>query len=127
MKTQKNTQSSGPRVAVTSTSFGKSAILRKELKRVFPNCYFNERGQPYSGTALIDFLKDADAAVVGTEPITDQVLSQANKLKIISKYGVGLDNIDQMSLKKKYRLRLDGRGKSKVCFRTYFMLYVRTL
>jgi len=101
MKTQKNTQSYGPRVAVTSTSFGKSAILRKELKRVFPNCYFNERGQPYSGTALINFLKDADAAVVGTESITDQVLSQANKLKIISKYGVGLDNIDQMSLKKR--------------------------
>ncbi|SVE08681.1 uncharacterized protein METZ01_LOCUS461535, partial [marine metagenome] len=76
MKNQKQTQSSGPRVAVTSISFGKSAILRAKLKRVFPNCYFNEEGQRYSGAELVDFLKDADAAVVGIESITDQVLSE---------------------------------------------------
>jgi len=50
---------------------------------------------------LINFLRDADAAVIGTEPITDQVLSQTSRLKIVSKYGVGLDNIDQESLKRR--------------------------
>ena len=101
MKKQKQTQSSSPRVAVTSISFGKSAILREELKRVFPNCYFNEQGQRYSGAELVDFLKDADAAVVGIEAITDQVLSETPQLKIVSKYGVGLDSIDQESLKRR--------------------------
>ena len=101
MKNQKQTQSSGPRVAVTSISFGKSAILREELKRVFPNCYFNERGQPYSGAELVDFLKDADAAVVGIESINDHILCKTPHLKIISKYGVGLDSIDQESLKRR--------------------------
>ena len=101
MKIQKHIQSSGPRVAVPSISFGKSSILREELKQVFPNSFFNDAGVRFSETELIEFLKNADAAVVGTESITDQVLSQTSKLKIISKYGVGLDSIDQVSLKKR--------------------------
>ena len=104
MKDQTQTQSAdpaGPRVAVTSISFGKSAVLRAELERVFPNSYFNESGRRFSETELIGFLKDADAAVVGIESITDQVLSKTPHLKIISKYGVGLDSIDQESLKRR--------------------------
>ncbi len=102
MKDQKTKQSpdpAGPRVAVTSISFGKSAVLREELERVFPNSVFNESGGRFSETELIEFLKDADAAVVGIESITDQVLSKIPHLKIISKYGVGLDSIDQEALK----------------------------
>ena len=33
--------------------------------------------------------------MVGLEPITDRVLADCPDLKIVSKYGVGLDNIDQ--------------------------------
>lgn len=102
MKIQKNNlSSSSPRVAVPSISFSKSALLRNELERVFPNSFFNEEGHRYSETELIEFLKDADAAVIGIEPITDQVLSHLSQLKIISKYGVGLDSIDQESLKRR--------------------------
>ena len=86
-------------VAIPSISFGKSAILRKELERVFPNSFFNESGQVFSEVKLVEFLKDADAAIIGTEIITDQILNKASRLKIISKYGVGLDNIDQKVLK----------------------------
>ena len=104
MKKQKKTKLdffSKFRVAVTSISFSKSTILRKELNQVFPNSFFNEQGLRFSETELIEFLKDADAAVVGIEPITNQVLSKTDKLKIVSKYGVGLDSIDQKSLKKR--------------------------
>lgn len=87
------------RIAVTSISFGKSTTLRHELKKVFPNSYFNEQGRRFSENELTEYLTDADAAIVGIEPITDQVLSKTPKLKIVSKYGVGLDNIDQESLK----------------------------
>ena len=89
------------RVAVPSISFGKSSILREELKQVFPNSFFNDASVRFSETELIDFLKDADAAIIGIEPVTEQVLSKTGQLKIISKYGVGLDSIDQVSLKKK--------------------------
>ena len=50
---------------------------------------------------LVEFLKSVDAAIIGVEPITDQLLSRVPQLKIISKYGVGLDNIDQESLKRR--------------------------
>lgn len=89
------------RIAVTSISFGKSPTLRNELKKVFPNSYFNEQGRRFSENELTEYLKDAEAAVVGIEAITDQVLSKTPQLKIISKYGVGLDSIDQEALKRR--------------------------
>jgi len=95
----KDISASSPYVAVLSNSFSKSSLLRKEMKRIFPNSFFNESGGPFPEKELINFLKDADAAVVGVESITDKVLSHASRLKIISKYGVGLDSIDQESMK----------------------------
>ena len=56
---------SEPKIAVTSISFGKSATLREELLLVFPNSFFNESGQRLSGKELIEFIGDADAAIVG--------------------------------------------------------------
>ena len=90
-----------PKVAVTSVSFCKSKILREELEQVFPNTHFNETGNHLPGSELINFLKDADAAVIGMENINDNIVSKTPRLKIISKYGVGLDNIDQESLKRR--------------------------
>ena len=47
----------------------------------------------------IEFINNADAAIVGIETIDDSLLKNTPLLKIISKYGVGLDSIDQKSLK----------------------------
>jgi len=90
-----------PKIAVTSISFGKSAVLRKELLEIFPNSIFNESGQRLSGKELIEFIGDADAAIVGVETVNDSVLDHTPALKIVSKYGVGLDSIDQESLKRR--------------------------
>jgi D-3-phosphoglycerate dehydrogenase len=92
---------SEPKIAVTSISFGKSAALREELLRVFPSSFFNESGQRLSGKELIEFIGNADAAIVGVETVNDSVLEHTPALKIISKYGVGLDNIDEKSLKRR--------------------------
>ena len=89
------------RIVVASTSFAKSSILCDELKRFFPNTHFNNTGKHLSEPELINFLEDADAAIIGTEPITEKILAQTPKLKIISKYGVGLDNIDHTALEKR--------------------------
>ena len=87
------------KVVVTSQSFAKSTVLREELLRFFPNSVFNEDDKKLFGKELIKFINDADAAIVGVETIDRSVLEHTPKLKIISKYGVGLDNIDQESLK----------------------------
>ena len=90
-----------PRVMVASTSFAKLSILCDELKRFFPNAHFNNTGKHLSEPELIDFLEDADAAIIGKEKINDNTLQKARRLKIISKYGVGLDSIDEKSLKRR--------------------------
>jgi len=84
---------------VTSRSFAKSAVLREELLRVFPNSFFTDHRQKLLGEKMTGFIGDADAAIVGVETIDDSVLKHTTKLKIISKYGVGLDNLDLESLK----------------------------
>ena len=49
---------------------------------------------------MIEFLIDADAAIIGLEKINDDILSKLPNLKFISKYGVGLDNINLDDAKK---------------------------
>jgi len=49
---------------------------------------------------LINLIKDVDGIIVGIDPITEKVLEKAERLKVISKYGVGVDNIDLETAKK---------------------------
>ena len=87
------------KVAVTSRSFSKNTYLKEKLLEKFPDSYFNESGTVFSNEELIDFLKPADAAIIALEKINNQILEALPKLKIISKYGVGLDNINFSALK----------------------------
>ena len=43
---------------------------------------------------LVVFLSDRDAAIMGLENLTADMLDQLPELKIISRMGVGLDNVD---------------------------------
>jgi phosphoglycerate dehydrogenase-like enzyme len=43
---------------------------------------------------LAEYFQGADAIIVGLEKITKDLLDELPELKIIAKYGVGLDNID---------------------------------
>ena len=85
-------------VAVSSISFSKNLSLRSKLKQTFQNSIFNETGGNLSEDELITFLENKDAAIVGIEPITDKVLSQSPQLKIISKYGSTLTQVDNKIL-----------------------------
>lgn len=88
-------------VAVTSPSFSKNALLADELLSLFPNATLNLDGLRFDKAGLIEYMKDADAAVVGLETIDDEVLAACPNLKIIAKYGVGLDGIDLDACKKR--------------------------
>ncbi|MDA8560466.1 phosphoglycerate dehydrogenase [Nitrospinae bacterium] len=88
-----------PRVVVTPPSFCKSTFLRAELSSHFSNIVFNEKDRYLSGHELIEFLKDADAAMIGRDLISAELVGSLPKLKMISKYGVGLDNVDQDALR----------------------------
>ena len=94
---------SGRKVAITSISFSKSVDLLAELASHGLEPYPNRSGQKLEGQNLISFLRDsgARAAIVGLEPIDLQTLEQCQELRFISKYGVGLDNLDQEALRQR--------------------------
>jgi len=83
-----------PRITCVSRSFSAHPVLRHELLELFPAATFNDKGANYEGAALIDVLKGCDGAIVSLEPVTDAVLAQLPQLRIVAKYGVGIDNLD---------------------------------
>lgn len=85
-------------VAVASRSFSQDSFLRNELLSRYSNVRFNETGRSLAGDELVSFLRDAEKAIIALERIDSDLLSKLPKLKLISKYGVGLDNVDFESL-----------------------------
>lgn len=84
----------GPLVKVTSPSFSRDPVLREELQARFQRVAFNPTGMPLAGGALAEFLADADAAVIGIETVDEALLAHTPTLRLVAKYGDGLDNID---------------------------------
>ena len=88
------------RVAVCSRSFSRNLVLRSELLAQYENVTFNDSGRQMEGEELVAFLKGHDKAITALEKITDSVLAQLPELKVISKYGVGLDMIDTEAMRR---------------------------
>lgn len=89
------------KIRATSTSFSKHPRLRAALLSVFPDAEFNDAGVKYTKDELIAYIGDADGLVLGLEQVDDEVLAACPNLKIISKYGVGLDNLDLEACEKR--------------------------
>ena len=86
-------------VVVTSRSFSKNEGLANALKAKYSKVIFNDSGATLQGQELINFLSSADKAIIGIEEISAEVLHQLPNLKVISKYGVGINNLDIDALK----------------------------
>jgi len=85
---------SNAKIVVTSRTFCQVPSLCEELIETFPNTTLNTSGAFFQRLDLIEFLKEADGILLGTEAMDREVIDALPKVKIISKYGVGLDNID---------------------------------
>lgn len=97
------------RVAVCSRSFSRNPILREELLARYPQVTFNDEGIELKGDSLIEFLRGHDKAIMALERIDETVLARLPELKVVSKYGVGLDMID-MAAMRTYGKRLGWTG-----------------
>lgn len=82
------------RVAVAARSFNRNQQLRAELKEKYPDATFSDVSEVLDGDQLIAFLRGHDHVIVGLERIDERVLSAVPELRVISKYGVGLDGLD---------------------------------
>ena len=87
------------RIAVCSRSFSANPVLRAELLARYPSATFNDAGLQLRGDSLVEFLKGHDKAITALEVIDDYVLGQLPELKVLSKYGVGLDMIDMAAMR----------------------------
>ncbi|MBE6083106.1 MULTISPECIES: phosphoglycerate dehydrogenase [Tissierellales] len=90
------------KVVVTARSFGKSStepfdILEKN------GCEVHKIPieKPLNAKELIPLIKDADALIAGNDKVTKEVIDAGNKLKVISRYGIGYDNVDIKAAKEK--------------------------
>jgi D-3-phosphoglycerate dehydrogenase len=78
-------------VAVASRSFSRHAVLRAELLARYANVTFNDMGRSLAGPDLIDFLRGKAKAITALERLDQTVFAALPELKVVSKYGVGLD------------------------------------
>lgn len=82
------------KIAVASNTFSNDETLRRALLAHFPEASFNPTGQILPAGELRAFLADAPAAIMGLERIDAALLDDCPHLEVISKFGVGLDNVD---------------------------------
>lgn len=88
------------KVAVCSRSFSKNAVLRSELLERYQKVTFNDAGHQLDGETLVAFLEGHSKAITALERIDESLLSQLPDLKVIGKYGVGLDMIDMAAMRR---------------------------
>lgn len=102
------------KVAVSSHSFAQNQTLVEELLRHFPATTFTNKTLR-SEKDLADFYQGAEAILVGKEIITDHVLKANPQIKVLSKYGVGLDNLNQELLENAGISLLHSAGVNRNC------------
>lgn len=92
----------GYKVLVASRSYSKySEKTKKYLQDNNCQLVYNEIDRPYKEEDLLKVIEDYDAIVVGVDEVTEKVITKGNKLKVIAKNGVGVDNIDLQAASEK--------------------------
>ncbi len=94
-----------PKLAITIRSMDTTTVKYYEFNHYFEIIFTNKTGRRLSENELIDAIKDADAVIAGTEPYNHNVLNSSGKLKVISRVGVGTDNID-MEIAQKREIKI---------------------
>jgi len=65
------------------------------------NIHYSSLGRRLKGDEVRDMLKGMDAVIAGTEPYNKETIDLAKDLKVISRVGIGLDNVDYQACKKR--------------------------
>lgn len=83
------------RVFISTSSFVEYDVLPlKMVKDAGMDVQVNPYGRKLMPEECLSLYRDIDGLIAGTEALTAEVLRSARKLKVISRCGVGTDNID---------------------------------
>jgi D-3-phosphoglycerate dehydrogenase len=90
------------RVLVTATSYAlHDQELRAKLESEVGDVVYNTTGKPLSSSSLREIIPGFDGYIAGLDMVDRAVIEVADRLKVIARYGVGLDNVDLKAAKKK--------------------------
>ena len=83
------------KVLVTPTSFAKyDKSAAKNLEAVVLDVFYNNKSRPLNENELLGLVNDIDGFIAGLDDITSRVIKSAKNLKVIARYGTGVDKVD---------------------------------
>jgi D-3-phosphoglycerate dehydrogenase len=90
------------KVLITTVPFGdKNRLPIEQLEAAGVEYLINPLGRKLKEEELAEMISDFDVLIAGTEDITDAVMAKASKLKLISRVGIGLDNVDLLAAERR--------------------------
>ena len=90
------------RLLVTPTSYGKNDLrLKAELEDLVGEVIYNPTGKPLSSVEVRGLLPGVDGYIAGLDTIDRAALAGADRLKVIARYGVGVDAVDLNACREK--------------------------
>jgi D-3-phosphoglycerate dehydrogenase len=90
------------RLLVTPTSYGKNdSRLKTELEVQVGEVVYNPTGKPLTSAEVAQLLPGIDGYIAGLDGIDANALKSADRLKVIARYGVGIDNVDLTAAREK--------------------------
>lgn len=83
------------KVLITPRGFAKYGLDEvARMEKLGLTVDYNDTGLAYTPEQFLEKAKDADAIIIGVDVLDRSVMEQCGNLKVVCKFGVGLDNID---------------------------------
>ncbi len=89
------------RVLITTVPFGEHSVALDRLRSEGLEFVLNPIGRRLKEEELAELIGGFDLLIAGTEPITARVLAHADRLRLISRVGVGLDSVDLIAARER--------------------------
>jgi D-3-phosphoglycerate dehydrogenase len=95
------------KILVTPTSFKADStgpgmnLLRQFAREHNGELVFNPTGKPLIEDELIPLIKDCEGYIAGLDFVTEKVIDACTSLKVISRYGAGVDRVDLAAAKER--------------------------
>ena len=89
------------RIFIATTSFG--SLSNEPLSLLLNAGYkvdVNNKGRKLNENELANNLSNCEGVIAGTEKYSGEILKTLNNLKVVSRLGVGMDNIDLLTARK---------------------------
>ncbi len=87
------------KVLTTTSSFGKADSAPLDALKGKCDVIVNPYGRKLTTDEFIELTAGIDGVIAGVEPITREALAVRRNIKVISRCGVGMDNVDQEACK----------------------------